>query len=296
MILPVPAKEPAQKLPLLSFVFMKILGLDTSEELQLCRSYLRADLFKNSWPNIHGLFWGFPHSHYQCVVELATENLAMLVRFVMEDLQKSFPKGVETATHLVIEHLARGSINLHQLFKRLPEKLEGYGMEELDLGKILAEKTEGPHVEFKSSLRWDYEQNCVNKNLVWAVVKGISAFMNTEGGVVLIGVDNKGSVVGIEKDLESLSKSNIDGFRLALAQGVDDNLGAEFIRNITIDFAQRGERQVCIVRVQKSNKPAYIKGKTGKDKEFYIRTDNSSRPLDMEAAMGYIRMQWPTLA
>jgi len=139
------------------------------------------------------------------------------------------------------------------------------------------------------------KKNCINKELTWEVVKDISSFMNTEGGLVLIGVDDSGSVVGIEKDIETLSKHDIDGFRLALAQGIENNLGVEFVRNITVDFAQREGRQLCILRVQKGNKPAYTKGKTG-NKEFYIRADNSSRPLDMEAAIGYIRMQWPTLA
>ncbi len=296
MILPVPIQKSSQKEPLLAFIFMKILGFDTAEGVQLCRSYLRTSLFKNWWSNIRGLFWGYPHAHYQCVVELEVENLTTLVRFVMGDLQKSFPKGVETATNIVIEHLATGSIKVRQLFKRLPEKFEFYGMEALTLDKILDEKTEGPHVEFKSSLRWDYKENRVNKDLVWTVVKEISAFMNTEGGVVLIGVNDSGVVVGIEKDLESLSKSNIDGLRLTLAQGITDYLGAEFIRNINIVFARRQNQQVCVVRVQKSNKPAYIKSKTKKDKEFYIRTDNSSRPLDMETAISYINMQWPLLS
>lgn len=289
IILPGPAQEDKEELSVGAFVFIKLLGVDTVEDLQLRRQYLQFSLFKEWGLQIRGLYWGYPHAHYQCVVELVTTDLATLVKFVMEEFPKSLPRGIETATHLVIEHLAKGSIQLFRLSKQLPVKSEG-GKVALD--RILAEKTEGPRVEFKSSLRWDYKENRVNKDLVRVVVKEISAFMNTEGGMVLIGIDDKGAVLGIEKDLESLSKKDGDGFRLALAQGIENDLGVEFVRHISVDFEQREGRQICIVDVRKGNKPAFIKGKTGTDKEFYIRADNSSRPLDMEAAMSYIRMQW----
>lgn len=289
IILSAPDQQGEDEVSPSAFVFIRLLGVDTDEDLQLSRQYLQSALFAKWESNIRGLFWGYPHAHYQCVVELTATDLAALVNFVMEAVPKSFPKGVETATHLVIEHLAEGDTQLSKLPAHLSVENEGVAA----LDAILAEKTEGPRVEFKSSLRWDHRENRVNKELVRVVVKEISAFMNTEGGMVLIGVDDHGAVVGIERDLESLSKKDRDGFRLALAQGIENDLGVEFVRNISVDFAPREGREICVVDVRKGHRAAFIKGKTGSDKEFYIRADNASRPLDMEAAMNYIRMQWP---
>jgi hypothetical protein len=274
-----------------AFVFIRLPDVDTDNALQLNRRYLQAHLFANTkWKSkIRGLFWGYPSEHYQCVVELTTVDIAALVNFVMEALPKSFPEEVETATHLVIEHLAEGDTPLSKLSAHLPVEKEGVAT----LDAILAKKAEGPRVEFKSSLRWDHNLNQVNKDLEWVVVKEISAFMNTKGGMVLIGVDDQGAVVGIEKDLESLGKKNTDGFRLALTQRIKNDLGAEFVLDTSVHFARKDGREICVVEVRKGHSPAFIKGKTGGGKEFYIRTDNSSSPLDMEVAMNHIRTQWP---
>ena len=52
----------------------------------------------------------------------------------------------------------------------------------------LLKKGESETVEFKSSLRWDYRQNKTNKELEFAVLKTITAFMNTRKGTLMIAV------------------------------------------------------------------------------------------------------------
>jgi dnd system-associated protein 4 len=54
--------------------------------------------------------------------------------------------------------------------------------------------------EFKSSMKWDYKREGANPELVKVVVRTVAAFLNSDGGNLLIGVDDDGSVVGIEKD------------------------------------------------------------------------------------------------
>ncbi len=292
MILPDPAPRLVQDTPMMAFVFIKLLGVDTDDQLALCRQYLRSALFKQCWQHIRGLFWGFPHAHFQCVVELLIDDLSVLTEFVMKDLQQSFPKGAETATHLVIDHAVSGPLRLFQLFKHLAVKLEAYETRLLD--QILADKEEGPYLEFKSSLRWDHNEGRVNKELTRVIAKAISAFMNTAGGLLLIGMDDHGTVLGIEKDIASLGKKqDTDGFRLTLTQAIENYIGAEFVRHTTTTFEERDGKQLCMVKVVKGDEPAFLKNKSGQEKEFYIRTDNSSRPLDMEAGLNYIRMRWP---
>ena len=90
-----------------------------------------------------------------------------------------------------------------------------------DLIEIL--KTgENDHVEFKSSLRWDYNQNQMNKSLENVILKTISAFLNTNGGTLIIGVDDSGSILGLQNDYQTVSKKSSDGFILAFRAFVWD--------------------------------------------------------------------------
>src|SRR6185295_17415353 len=79
----------------------------------------------------------------------------------------------------------------------------------------LIEQGETAGIEYKTSLRADQETGTVKKELTRAVVTTVAAFMNGEGGTLLIGVEDDGSVVGIESDLRTLRKQDVDGFELS---------------------------------------------------------------------------------
>jgi hypothetical protein len=85
----------------------------------------------------------------------------------------------------------------------------------------LIKRGESKTLEFKSTLRWSLKENRQdNKGVTHAVLKTIAAFLNTEGGDLLIGVADDGSVVGIEHD----QLENDDKFMLHLAQVVRNGL------------------------------------------------------------------------
>ena len=68
---------------------------------------------------------------------------------------------------------------------------------------------ESDELEFKSSLRWDYKQEAVNKRLEDVVVKSIAAFGNGQGGTLLIGVNDVGTPLGLEHDYTTLGGGNV---------------------------------------------------------------------------------------
>jgi hypothetical protein len=51
--------------------------------------------------------------------------------------------------------------------------------------------------------------------------------MNGEGGTLLIGVADDRAVVGIEKDVKTLSKKSTDGFELAMRTAIGNFLGGD---------------------------------------------------------------------
>jgi hypothetical protein len=58
-------------------------------------------------------------------------------------------------------------------------------------------------LEFKSTLQWDVRQAQANHNLRISVLRTVAAFMNSQGGTLVIGVDDDGTVLGLDRDLGS---------------------------------------------------------------------------------------------
>lgn len=69
---------------------------------------------------------------------------------------------------------------------------------------------ENEKLEIKSTLRFDIREGNINKKLEYVVAKTISAFLNSEGGTLIIGVDDDENILGLEKDMQTLSKQNTD--------------------------------------------------------------------------------------
>ena len=67
-------------------------------------------------------------------------------------------------------------------------------------------------VEFKSTARWDILKAERSPAMEDAVVKTVAAFLNTEGGTLLIGVGPDRTPVGLELDYPHVKPPNGDGF------------------------------------------------------------------------------------
>jgi hypothetical protein len=69
---------------------------------------------------------------------------------------------------------------------------------------------ESDTVEFKSSLRWSYQANKYDREMERVVVKTVAGFLNSyRGGNLIIGLDDKGEVLGLELDYSTLGRSQI---------------------------------------------------------------------------------------
>ena len=142
---------------------------------------------------------------------------------------------------------------------------------------------ESTTVEFKSSLRWDIRQGKKNDDITHASLKTIAAFLNTDGGTLLIGVADDGTAVGIEVD----GFPNDDKFLLHLYAVIKSSMGTDVTTHVQADIDMYAGKRVCVVRVKKSERPVYLKAK-GKDEEFFVRTGPSSEKLGPSDLVQYI--------
>ena len=164
------------------------------------------------------------------------------------------------------------------------EKVEDTELKEL----ILIGENE--KLEMKSTLRFDLRQNIVNKNLEYVIAKTVSAFLNSEGGTLIIGVDDDGNALGLEKDIETFSKKDVDGFELHLRNIIKKHLGSNFEKHLKITFPIIDEKTICKVKILKSGKPVFANFE-GKD-SFYVRNGNSSIPKNREEQSEYEKLHW----
>jgi len=162
--------------------------------------------------------------------------------------------------------------------------------QKVDVQRMIAEG-ESEFLEFKSSMRYDYKRQIINKDeLGFVIAKTLAGFMNHSGGILLIGVSDDGQILGIEKDIETLSKKSVDGFQLAFKDIVRTQLGLENLINTHLFFEEFDGHTVCAVLIEKSSIPVYVK--TGNDNEFYVRMLNSTIKLSLPETVSYIRSRW----
>ncbi len=149
---------------------------------------------------------------------------------------------------------------------------------------------ESATLEFKSTLQWDINRNHLNKNLRFSVLKTIAAFLNSEGGILVIGIEDNGSVLGLQYDLKTVKKHSLDGFEQLLSTLICERIGAEYAPLINIHFEKIDGKDVCVVYVEKAPQPVFMTSPQGK--KFYIRHSNTTRALDPEQMHHYIQLNW----
>ena len=150
-------------------------------------------------------------------------------------------------------------------------------------------------VEFKSTARWDVRESVRNPAIEDAVVKTVAAFLNTDGGTLLIGVGPDGSVVGLEYDYPHVKPENGDGFVNWLTTHLSTALGAAAVMRTRARIVAQGGVELCRLDVAPSSQPTWAK--TSKEpRVFFVRMNNSSRALPAEELTAYLADRWPDRA
>ena len=142
--------------------------------------------------------------------------------------------------------------------------------------------------EFKSSARWDYQRKQVNKDLELVIVKTIAALMNSEGGTLLIGVADNGTVLGLDPDYATIGKKGADAYENWLMTRLLENIGRDRTRLLHVSFRRIEGKEICRVDVERSRRPVFVRDDRGAER-LYVRTGNSTRELTVSEALEYCR-------
>ncbi len=148
--------------------------------------------------------------------------------------------------------------------------------------KAMISKGEGPKLEFKSSLRTNLHTNAIDKNIENSILKTIVAYLNSEGGTLIVGVSDNGEIIGLEKD----AFVNDDKLKLHFNNMVKNSVGTQFMHFVEYDIFEIEGKKILKVECTPSNKRVFLKD-NGLE-EFYIRNGPSTIKLNGNPLIDYI--------
>lgn len=142
---------------------------------------------------------------------------------------------------------------------------------------VMLDLPEGADLEFKSTARWNLNESRKDPEMEHAIVKTVAAFLNTDGGMLVIGVGDKKEEHGLEFDYKTLDKSTADGFMLFLGNLFCKEFGTHLSQLIQFRVVEFHEKEFCRVEVKKSSELVFVK-RNQKD-VLYVRVQNQTQPL-----------------
>ena len=154
-----------------------------------------------------------------------------------------------------------------------------------EVEKILdiIEQGENKKVEFKETFSFNrHNNNKRDEELIKSSIKNIVAFLNSDGGILIIGVKDNGEISGIENEIGKWNSK--DKFKLFFSDIVEKKIGDAFNNYVNYRIQKVGDKEIFIVDCKKSKRPCYFN-----KKEFYIRLNPKAKLLEGIDSINYIK-------
>lgn len=165
----------------------------------------------------------------------------------------------------------------------LERRLEGgfHEFDETSLTELIA-KGEGAKLEFKSTLRMNLYSKKSDKRMENACLKTIAAFLNTAGGILIVGVDDEGLALGLEAD----KFPNEDKLLLHLTSMIRSYLGAEVATYLQSSIHDFSHQRILVMQCLPSPSPVFFNREN--NELFYVRLGPASQHLSPSQILTYV--------
>lgn len=163
----------------------------------------------------------------------------------------------------------------------------GAGFRELDAEALLELMAGGEHdrLEFKSTLRTNLHTGKADKRMENACLKTLAAYLNADGGILLVGVDDEGRPLGLKPD----NFPNDDKLLLHMTGLIRNHLGGETVQFIRTSIHRIDHLQVLAVQCLRSAHPVFFR--RDKEEMFFVRAGPSTQQLTPSEVVAYIRQR-----
>ena len=182
--------------------------------------------------------------------------------------------------HLGIFHRQQ---ELESRNKELEEQVEGgfQALSEADL-KRMTTGGESARLEFKSTLRVNLHTQKTDKHIENACLKTVAAYLNSRGGILLVGVDDQGCPLGLDQDrFPSEDKMLLHWNSLLKA-----HLGPEFSPFIRSEPNDVDGKRLLVIECLPAPEPVFFRREN--TEAFYIRTGNGTQELKPSEILAYL--------
>ncbi|TXL74084.1 DUF262 domain-containing protein [Vineibacter terrae] len=145
---------------------------------------------------------------------------------------------------------------------------------------------EGVTIEFKSTLRTNLHTGDKDPKMELAVLKTIAAFLNTQGGTLVVGVADDGNPVGIDAD----KFPNEDRMNLHLTNLVKERIGSPSMLYVHPRFDDYQDTRVMVVECLPGRVPVFVRD--GSVERFYIRTGAATSELSPSQTQNFVAQRF----
>lgn len=162
---------------------------------------------------------------------------------------------------------------------------------EIEKIKHIIQGGESEYVEFKPALHYNFKTNEAGISIKNKIAITICSFLNSKGGFLFIGLNDDGSVQGLDKDFSLSDKPNArDYFQNQFDDTIRQFLSFSVKSNITGKFQEIEDKTIFFVCVTPSQRPVFLK--KPKEKEFWVRGNAGNNKLDIEQTVNYCFDKW----
>jgi hypothetical protein len=158
--------------------------------------------------------------------------------------------------------------------------------DEAGLAALVA-RGEGDRLEFKSTMRFNLKAGKPGKEIELAWLKSVVGYLNTDGGVILLGVADDGTVLGLAAD----GFRNDDKLQLHFDNLIKQHVGLEFAGLISGELRTLDGHRIFVVACGRCDEPVFLRD--GEDEHFFIRMGPSTRRLPPSRITDWTRERRP---
>lgn len=182
--------------------------------------------------------------------------------------------------------LALNPGNSSAVQKQLDSMLEVVGqLAEADRVRSLVREGESACIEFKETLTFDVKRKVQDKkNLPTSALKEVVAFLNTEGGTLLIGVSDQKVIKGVDYEVNEFFHANNDDFLKHWRNLVYERIGPDYYPVIQPELIKVDGKTVLQVTCYQSPEPCFLDGE-----DFYVRTNPAADKLKGRKLSDYLK-------
>jgi len=154
---------------------------------------------------------------------------------------------------------------------------------ESDVIKSLVLQGESKTLEFKQTFQYCLKTQKKQPYIEISCLKTLVGFLNSDGGTLLVGVEDSGLFPGVNFEIKEFHRNSTDRFLLHLKDKIKSRLGSHCLSNLETKIIDIDNQLVLEIVCEPSKDEVFLD-----NKDFYVRTSPSTEKLEGRDLSSYV--------